>query len=417
MEKLTKQLHQTKQASRRLAETPAKIRNRLIVDFGRAMVKNQSQILRANRRDLLKFQGDLAMRERLELNPGKIKSIVQGLGQVVTLPDPIGQVLETKKLANHLLFKKISVPLGVVAVIYESRPNVTVDLAALAIKSGNALVLKGGKESFETNRVLVSIMRKVLMRLGLPGQLLLLVNPESDWTKVLLNAHGLLDVIIPRGGAGLIEFVRKNATIPVIETGAGVCHTFVDENYDVKRAVSIIVNAKTQRPSVCNSLDTLVVHKKILEPLMKELAPHLADRQVEILADARSFKALAVLYPQQLLHHAQAADFGHEFLSLKLAIKTVDDFQQGLEFVQTHTSGHSEAILTQNTKHAKQFCDSVDAAVVYVNASTRFTDGGKFGMGAEVGVSTQKLHVRGPMGAQALTSYKWQVWGSGQVRK
>ena len=260
-------------------------------------------------------------------------------------------------------------------------------------------------------------MRKVLTKHGLPAELFLMIDPKSEWKNILLNAHGLVDVIIPRGGRGLIEFVRQNARIPIIETGAGVCHTFIDENYDIEKAVKIILNAKTQRPAVCNSLDTLVVHKKILKKLLPALVSGLAKYGVEIFADLPSYKILQSAYPKHLLKHSRSSDYGREFLALKMAVKTVGSFEEGLHFVQAHTSGHSEAVLTKNASHAKQFCDSVDAAAVYINASTRFTDGEEFGMGAEVGVSTQKLHARGPMGASALTSYKWVVSGNGQIRK
>lgn len=417
MSKLIKQLNVTKQASRILSETSTEKRKQIILDISDAILSNTEIILKANAKDIKNFKGSLPLCERLELNKEKITQIVKSLKKVAVYTDYVGKILETKKLANGLILKKISVPLGVVAVIYESRPNVTVDLAALAIKSGNAVVLKGGKESFETNKVLVQIMKKVLIKHGLSDELLLLLDSKSEWKKTLLTARGLIDVVIPRGGKGLIDFVRDNATIPMIETGAGVCHTFVDEDYDVNNAVQIIINAKTQRPAVCNSLDTLVVHKTILEKLLKKLSDGLVKYNVEILADVHAYKILQSIYPKHLLKHSHSTDYGYEFLALKLAIKTVEDFKEGMDFVQMHTSGHSEAILTNNTDHANQFCNYIDAAVVYVNASTRFTDGGEFGLGAEVGVSTQKLHARGPMGIEALTTYKWVATGSGQVRK
>ena len=332
------------------------------------------------------------------------------------LPDPSNRVLEQKKLANGLALRKVSVPLGTVAVIYESRPNVTVDIAALAFKSGNGVVLKGGTESYETNKQLVQIIKQVLAKSGFSWDLIYLINPADNWKKELFTARGLVDVIIPRGGTGLINFVRKNSEIPVIETGAGVCHTFVDEKFDLSIAAKIIVNAKTQRPAVCNSLDTLVVHKTAEKKLLSALAAKLSEFKVEIRADRPAFSILKKYYPGELLKLASASDFGHEFLSLVMSIRTVKTFAEGLEFVKAKTSHHSEAILTRDANHARTFLSEVDAAVVYHNASTRFTDGGEFGMGAEVGISTQKLHVRGPMGAEALTTSKWQAYGRGQTR-
>jgi glutamate-5-semialdehyde dehydrogenase len=265
--------------------------------------------------------------------------------------------------------------------------------------------------------VLTSLIHRALDKVGMPKDLVYLISPKEDWQKVLLNAHGLVDVIIPRGGAGLIKWVRENSRIPTIETGAGVCHTFVDGNVDVVKASKIIINAKTQRPSVCNALDTLVIHKKALMLVMEKAISGLAASNVVILADIESYKALKNIYPKNLLQKAKRGDFGHEFLSLKMSIKTVKSFEQGLEFVKENTSGHSEAILSRDSKHIKQFLNEVDAAVVYANASTRFTDGEEFGMGAEVGISTQKLHARGPMGLEALTSYKWIGKGDWIIRK
>jgi glutamate-5-semialdehyde dehydrogenase len=292
---------------------------------------------------------------------------------------------------------------------------VTADLAVLALKSGNAVALKGGKEANESNKTLVGLFHQVLKHHGLPKETVLLIDPKSEWEKTLLSAHGLVDVLIPRGGAGLINWVRQNSRLPVIETGAGVCHTFA-EDYDVKKSVAIIVNARVQRPSVCNSLDTLVVTKKMLNKLMPALAAQLAEYKVLIFADAPSYQTLKNIYPAELLQKAKPEHFGVEFLSLKMSIKTVSNFNEGLAFIKKYTSGHSEAILTKNLRHASEFLKQIDASTVYHNASTRFTDGGEFGMGAEVGVSTQKLHARGPMGLEALTSYKWIVEGNGQIR-
>lgn len=413
---LMEKFKKIKQASSKLAILSHASRKKILVDFLNQLKRHKKQILWANQKDLKNFYGEQAIKERLELDDKKIKQIILSNSEVVNLPDALNEVRQTIKRPNGLVIKQVSMPFGVVAAIYESRPNVTVDLAILAIKTGNAIILKGGKESFKTNKYLVSLIHKSLKKNGLPSDLVFLIDPSSDWKQDLLNAHGTVDVLIPRGSQNLIEFVRQNAKIPIIETGAGVCHTFVDEFYSVKNAVDIIVNAKTQRPSVCNSLDTLVIHGKMSKKLLPVLAALLSLHKVEVFADHSAFAILKNFYPKQLLKVSKTEDYGREFLSLKMSIKTVINFEEGLEFIKRHTSGHSEAILTDNKKHAREFLQEVDAAAVYHNASTRFTDGGEFGMGSEVGISTQKLHARGPMGIKALTSYKWIVLGKGQVR-
>jgi glutamate-5-semialdehyde dehydrogenase len=356
------------------------------------------------------------MRDRLVLNKKRIGEMAQGLPALKKLSDPLHQILSKGVRPNGLRIEKVSVPLGVVAVIYESRPNVTVDLAGLALKSGNGLVLKGGSEAFLTNRVLVALIHRAMQQSGLPASLVYLIHPKENWQTTLLAAHQLVDVIIPRGGTGLINWVRQHSKVPVIETGAGVCHILVDSEANINQAVKIIVNAKTQRPDVCNALDTLVVHQAALKKLLPPLAPALAKFGVEVFADAAAYQLMRNLYPADWLKKAQPEHFGKEFLSLKLSIKTVKNFEAGLEFVKKYTSGHSEALLSHSGKHIRRFLKEVDAAAVFSNASTRFTDGGEFGMGVEVGVSTQKLHARGPMGLEALTSYKWVVLGNGQTR-
>ncbi|MDP4000657.1 MAG: glutamate-5-semialdehyde dehydrogenase [bacterium] len=410
-------LKKVKKASLKLGYLDTKTRNQILLSLAKELTRNKDLIFRANGRDVKAFKGHEAKRERLELNQKKLRNIVNSIKTVVKLSDPINKVIETRKRPNGLVLKKISVPLGVVGVIYESRPNVTVDLSVLAIKSGNAVVLKGGKESFHTNQALVRIMQKVLKQFKLPSELITLITPTVNWKTELLHAHGLVDVLIPRGSNSLIEWVRANASVPVIETGAGVCHVFVDHPYDSSNAAKIVVNAKTRRPSVCNALDTLVVHRSTSPKLFSQIAKNLAPFRVEIFADKPSFAFLHQKYPSELLHRATEEDFGQEFLSLKMSIKTVNDFAEGLDFVKKYTSGHSEAILTDNQRHAKQFMKEIDAAAVYHNASIGFTDGGEFGMGSEVGISTQKLHARGPMGLEALTTYKWLIFGHGQVRK
>ena len=411
------QLKKAKAAGAELGLLSHAIRNAILRDIAQALRGARGGIAAANKRDLSAFKGAEPMKQRLALDASRLEAYIKGIESVAELPDALGKVLDERTRPNGLRIQKISVPIGVIGVIYESRPEVTIDLVALALKTGNAVVLKGGKESYRTNRAIVACIHTVLQAHGISPEAVFLVDPKSDWKKELLNAHGLIDVLIPRGGAGLISFVRENARIPIIETGAGVCHILIDESFDTEKAVPIIVNAKVQAPGVCNALDALVVHEKIAPRLLSALAGALSGYGVEIFADPAGFKILKSAYPKNLLKKARPADFGHEFLSLKMAVKTVKDFEQGIAFVKAHTSSHTEAILTENDEHARTFLNTIDAAVVMHNASTRFTDGGEFGMGAEVGISTQKLHARGPMGIEALTSYKWIVRGDGQIRE
>lgn len=416
MNDILNHLHQSKKASAALAKLSSAQKNRLLLDFEKILKNQKKKILSVNQKDLKAFTGDESVRERLELNEKKFAGLLRTIQSVRNLPDPIGRTIEERRPKNGLIIKKISVPLGVVGVIYESRPNVTVDLAALCLKSGNAVILKGGKEAYFSNKVIVNCVHLALKKNHLPISSVHLIAPQDDWKDAVMNAHGLIDVLIPRGSQRLIEWVRKESRIPIIETGAGVCHVFADKNYDIKNAVDIIFNAKTQRPSVCNALDTLVVNKAIAKKLLPAAAQLLLTKNVELRCDSHAHNILRGHYPEQLLKKAQTSDFGFEFLSQKMAIKIVKNFEEGLAFVKKYTSGHSEAILTFNKNHAARFLKEIDAAAVYHNASTRFTDGGEFGLGAEIGVSTQKLHARGPMGLMALTSYKWVVEGKGQVR-
>jgi glutamate-5-semialdehyde dehydrogenase len=416
MADLLQQLWRSRMAQSIVGQLSAAQRNAIIRDIAAALLAYNKHIAAVNGRDLKNFRGTPSLADRLRFDERRIKDAAAAMHKIARLPDPVGKDLEQRVLPNGLQLRKVAVPLGVVAVIYESRPNVTIDLVALSIKSGNAAVLKGGSDSYATNRYLVSLIHKILRRHRIPVDAVLLIDPRQEWKKTLLQAYGVVDVIVPRGGMGLIKFVREHSQVPVIETGRGVCHTFVDAKYDLKKAADIIVNAKVQRPGVCNALDTLVIHQKAAKQLLPQLAARLAAYEVEIRADRASYKILKSFYPANLLVSAKPGDFGLEFLSLIMSIKTVKSFHEGLKFVQRYTSGHSEAILTADNKHAETFLNSVDAAVVYHNASTRFTDGEEFGFGAEVGVSTQKLHARGPMGAETLTSYKWLVQGSGQVR-
>lgn len=413
---LTTQLQKTKTASTQVSLTSGKIRNAVLLALEKELQRRTQAILKANQKDIDNFTGSEAMMQRLQLDAKKISSIIAGIRNVAALPDPLGKVLKTLQPKNGLTIEQVSRPLGVIGVIYESRPEVTIDLAALAIKSGNGLVLKGGKEAFYTNKELVAVIQKTLTTCKLPKDAVCLIPPTANWKEQLLNAHGLIDVLIPRGGSSLIHFVREHSHIPVIETGAGVCHTLVDKNYNPGTAAKIIVQSKIQRPSACNSLDTLVIHAASSKKVLTAIAGELATYQVILFADTGSYSILKHIYPKQLLKHATSANFGVEFLSLTMSIKTVSSFTEGLAFVKAHSSGHSEAVLTHDKKNAAAFLNEIDAAVVLHNTSTRFTDGGEFGMGAEVGISTQKLHARGPMGVEALTSYSWIVHGNGQVR-
>ena len=337
------------------------------------------------------------------------------LRTVAGLPSPLGEVLGQKELPNGLLLSKVRVPLGVIGIIYEARPNVTFDSLALCLKTGNACLLKGGSDAAFSNAALLAVAAPVLARHGLPPAVATLLPPERAATEALLGAVGFVDVVIPRGSQALINYVRENARVPVIETGAGVVHTFFDETGDLARGAAIIHNAKTRRVSVCNSLDCLLLHESRLADLPALLAP-LAAAEVQLFADAPALAALAGHYPAAQLAPATEAHFGTEFLALKMAVKTVASLAEALDHIAQYGSRHSEAIISEDAAHLETFLNAVDAAAVYANASTAFTDGAQFGLGAEIGISTQKLHARGPMGLEALTSYKWLVRGTGQVR-
>ncbi len=354
------------------------------------------------------------MRDRLILNVDRIENMAREIEILIKMPDPVGEIFDC---SNRLGLKicKQRVPIGVIGAIYESRPNVTTDIAAICIKSGNACVLKGGKEARESYQAIYKVIEAAL---GKNKNAVQLIDPTlKDVVLDMLHATGLIDVIIPRGSSRLINFVRENSKVPVIETGAGVCHTFVDESAKIDPAAKIIFNAKTQRPSVCNALDTLVIHKKIAKEFLPVVSKLLKTKNVEIFADKESFAVLKGIYPRELLHLATPASFGQEFLSQKMSIKTVSGVEVAIDFINTHTSKHSEAILTENKKNSEKFLKEIDAAVVYSNASTRFSDGACFGLGTEIGISNGKLHARGPMGAREMTTYKWVVKGKYNTRK
>ncbi|MCR9014746.1 glutamate-5-semialdehyde dehydrogenase [Aquiflexum gelatinilyticum] len=369
-------------------------------------------ILSENNKDLSLMDIHDPKYDRLKLTEERIKSICGELSQVQNLPSPLDRVLDEKHLSNGLFIKKITVPLGILGVIYEARPNVTFDVFALALKSGNGLILKGGSDADHSNRAIMSLIHRALKENGLPEDAFQLLPPDRLATKALLEAVGYVDVIIPRGSQGLIDFVRQNSKVPVIETGAGIVHTFFDESADLEKGKAIIFNAKTRRPSVCNSLDCLIIHEKRL-PDLQELIENLLQHGVKIYADETSFHFLK---PHPLIVKANTTHFGTEFLSLQMSIKTVSTLEGALEHISQYSSKHSEAIISEDQKNIAYFLKSVDAAAVYANASTAFTDGNQFGLGAEIGISTQKLHARGPMALNELTSYKWVIKGDGQIR-
>ncbi len=415
MATISSTLAKTKHAGTSLAQLPEKTRAAVLKDLANAIIKNQAKILRANARDLKRMNESDPRFDRLALSPARLTAISRDLHAVASLPSPLGKILEKRTRPNGLHLTKISVPLGVIGIIYEARPNVTVDVFALCFKSGNACVLKGGSDAEQSNRALVAVLHTVLKKHRIDPAAVLLLPSGRASAAAMMTAHGLIDVLIPRGSQALIEFVRKNAKISVIETGAGIVHTYIDASADVKKAANIIFNAKTRRPSVCNALDTLLVHRSLLKKLPALTAP-LLKKRVTIFADPAALKALKGQYPATLLKKAQPRHFGTEFLSLKISIKTVKDLGEALAHIDRYGSQHSEAIIAEKKNVIDRFLTGVDAAAVYANASTAFTDGGEFGMGSEIGISTQKLHARGPMGLRELTSYKWIVRGRGQVR-
>jgi len=415
MQDVLNALEKTRAASRTLATMTPDTSAAVLRALADNIDAQTAQILAANAQDLAAMPKDDPRYDRLLLDEKRLKAIADDVRKVAALPAPAGVTLEQKTLPNGLRLEKRSVPLGVVGVIYESRPNVTVDVFALCFRAGNAVALKGGKEADHSNRAFVDVIHQTLDAAGLSRDIAYLLPPLRDATTTLLNAVGLVDICIPRGSQALIDHVRQNARIPVIETGAGIVHTYIHASADTAKASAIVHNAKTRRVSVCNALDTLLVDRARLGHVSQICTP-LAAQNVEIFADAEAFAALSGHYPAALLKPAAPEDFGREFLSYKMSVKTVGGIDEALAHIAAHSSRHSEAIVAEDAAAIDAFLNAVDAAAVYANASTAFTDGGQFGMGAEIGISTQKLHARGPMGLEALTSYKWVVRGDGQTR-
>jgi glutamate-5-semialdehyde dehydrogenase len=407
-----------RQAARRLAILDTATKNLALTAIAEALMEREPEILSANDHDVDAAQEaglSEALVDRLLLTVQRLESIANDVLTVAALADPVGETFDARTLPNGLRISKRRVPLGVIGVIYESRPNVTVDIAALCLKSGNAAILRGGKEAVHTNRALATAVADACERSNVPeGAVQLLQSQDRSMVKELLTANQYVDMIIPRGGASLHKYALQNATIPVITGGVGICHIYVDRNADPNKTIPILHNAKVQRPTVCNAVDTLLVHRDLAAELLPKIADDLARAGVELRCEPRSLK---ILMGHPAARSAGPGDFDTEFLSLVLAVKVVESMDEALEHIHRHGTQHSDAILTENYSHAMRFVNEVDSAAVYVNASTRFTDGGQFGLGAEVAVSTQRLHARGPMGLRELTTYKWVVFGEGQVRE
>lgn len=404
-----------KKAAANLANLDSTAKNEALLKIAEGLLANQDRILAVNREEVAKAKASGlrdSLIERLILNPGRIAAMVEGLREIVRLEDPVGSVEKMWRRPNGLEIGRVRVPLGVVAIIYEARPNVTVDAAVLCLKTGNAVILRGGSEALQTNQVLVQVIREALRGTDLPEEAVqLLASPDREAAVALMRMREYVDVLVPRGGAGLIQTVVQNAQVPVIETGIGICHTYVDASADLEQALQIVVNAKTQRPAVCNALETLLVHQAIAAAFLPRCGEELRRKGTEIRG-----------CPQTLAYipWAKAAteeDWATEYLDLILAVKVVPDLTAATDHIARYGSGHSECIITSDYATARKFLQVVDAAAVYVNASTRFTDGYEFGLGAELGISTQKLHARGPMGLSALTTTKYIIYGDGQIRQ
>ncbi|WP_119080292.1 glutamate-5-semialdehyde dehydrogenase [Chitinophaga alhagiae] len=415
MESIIPLLEAAQLASRSIKALPDQDKQALLKALAASLTANTASIIQENKKDLDRMPDTDPKKDRLLLNAERIQGLAGSLQDIAALPDPANQVLSEKQLDNGLLVRKQTVPLGVVGVIYESRPNVTVDVAALCLRSGNACVLRGGTDAFYTNTCLVALIKAALQNAGVNPDAVQLLPTDRKHVGELLTAVKYIDILIPRGSQQLIDYVRTTSRVPVIETGAGVCHTYVEQTADLEKAGRIVTNAKVSRPSVCNALDTVLVDRAVVTGFLPLLAPSLAAYNVEIFADDEAYAILQKAgYP--LLQHATADDFGREFLDFKCSVKVVEGADEALDHIRRYSSKHSEAIVSNNAALSERFLNEVDAAAVYVNASTRFTDGGVFGLGAEIGISTQKLHARGPFALEKLVTEKWVVYGDGQVR-
>lgn len=413
---LTPVFKAVKEASRGLNRIGDETINQVLRAVADEAERASEEILAANRRDLSRMDASDPRYDRLKLTRERIAGIAADMRQVAELPSPLNRTWSETERPNGMTIKKVSVPFGVIGIIYEARPNVSFDVFSLCLKSGNACILKGGSDAYDSNRAILNVINKVLITFGIDSNTVILLPNGRDVTNELLTAVGEVDLIIPRGGKGLINFVREQAKVPVIETGAGICHTYFDDDGDADKGAAIINNAKTRRVSVCNALDCLIIAQSRLNDLYG-LCRQLADNGVIIYADQPAFAALEGRYPAQLLKPAEEESFGTEFLDYKMAIKTVSGIAEAVAHIARYSSKHSEAILSENEQHLQYFAREVDAACVYANASTAFTDGGQFGFGAEIGISTQKLHARGPMALPEMTTYKYIITGNGQIRQ
>ena len=415
MQELIEKGRLAKAASFELAKLSAKAKNNALCAIAKALCSNMDYIISENLKDIENARANNireGLIDRLTLNKERINAMAEGIEQIAALPDPIGEVISQIKRPNGLKIGRVRVPLGVIGIIYEARPNVTADAAGLCVKAGNAVILRGGKEAILSNCAIAKIMQDAGVAYGLPiGSINLIEDTSRDSATALMRLNEYLDVIIPRGGAGLIRSVVENATVPAIETGTGNCHVYVDADADFDMAKNIIINAKTQRTSVCNAEEKLLVHKDIANSFLPIILSELADRGVEIIGDEYVCK----IYPDTT--PATEEDWETEYLDLKIGVKVVSDIDEAIAHINKYNSRHSEAIITNNYQSSQKFLDEIDAAAVYVNASTRFTDGFEFGFGAEIGISTQKIHARGPMGLEALTSTKYIIYGNGQIRE
>lgn len=413
---MTETFKKAKEAGRKIALLTDDERNRILQSVAEAITAERDTILKVNAEDLAKMERTNPLYDRLKLTAERLEAIAADMRAVSRLPSPLGRTLTERTLGNGLRLRRVSVPFGVIGMIYEARPNVTFDVFALCLKSGNACVLKGGKDADMSNRAGVAVIHKVLDSYGVDTAAVTLLPATHEATAAMLSAVGYIDLCIPRGGRKLIDFVRDTARVPVIETGAGVVSTYFDEAGDTGKGSRIICNAKTRRVSVCNALDCLIIHRKRLTNLPALCAP-LAEKNVTIYADVPALEALHGAYPDSLLLAATAESYGTEFMDYKMAVKTVETLDEAIAHINRYGSGHSESIVTEDASAARRFQTRVDAACVYVNAPTSFTDGAQFGLGAEIGISTQKLGPRGPMGLEEITTYKWLIEGNGQIRE
>jgi glutamate-5-semialdehyde dehydrogenase len=404
-----------KEAARKMAVLDTDTKNKALINMAEALLENKDKILKANEKDVLEAEKrnlKASLIDRLRLDEKRIKAMADGLKEVASLKDPVGDIEEMWTRPNGLKIGKMRVPIGVIGMIYESRPNVTADAAGLCLKAGNTVILRGGSDAINSNIAIASILSETAYRSGIPeGAIQLIENTDREEVNRMMKLNGLIDLIIPRGGASLIKNVIENSTVPVIETGVGNCHIFVDESANFEMAKDIIVNAKVQRPGVCNAVETVLVHRSIAEKFLPIMVKELSLHGVEI----RGCEFTKRICPD--VKEATEEDWATEYLDLILAVKVVENIDEALEHISKYSTGHSESIVTENYTNAMRFLKSVDSAAVYVNASTRFTDGGEFGFGAEIGISTQKMHARGPMGLKELTTYKYVILGSGQIRK